>query len=214
MNLANTSFMLNHAASEKQSLRSNPRGQSAGMERRASKQAGRRLPRMARFLPLLLLLGLCRATPAGAQQPTNAQTQLAAVQAEMSAAIQQVQRIVNQPVARYALAAGMSVATYKPGWFHEGATKPDFNTVDVRATQETIYDQHDYVTSDLNPGVVFVGRQLEFNAMTKYLLPGPLGAQEEALPGGNGGDQPSLSHHRPLRTAVGPFAEPRTRSGG
>ena len=25
-----------------------------------------------------------------------------------------------------------------------------------------------YVTSDLNPGVVFVGRQLEFNAMTKY----------------------------------------------
>ena len=25
-----------------------------------------------------------------------------------------------------------------------------------------------YVTSDLNPGVVFVGLQLEFNAMTKY----------------------------------------------
>src|ERR1039457_4737739 len=86
----------------------------------------------------------------------------------MIAAIQQVQRSVNQPVARYAHTAGMRVSTYKPGWFHEGASKPDFNNVDVRATQETIYDQHDYVTSDLNPGVVFVVRQLEFNAMTTH----------------------------------------------
>lgn len=74
----------------------------------------------------------------------------------MNAAIQQVQRIVNQPVTRYARTSRRRVATCKPGWFHEGATKPDFNTVDVRATQEAIYDQHDYVTSDLNPGVVFV----------------------------------------------------------
>jgi hypothetical protein len=130
--------------------------------------AGRRPPKIARLLPLLLLLSFCRAAPSSAQQPTNAQPQLSAVQSEMNAAIQQVQRIVNQPVNRYARTARMHVSTYKPGWFHEGANKPDFNTVDVRATQETIYDQHQYVTSDLNPGVVFVGRQCEFNAMTKY----------------------------------------------
>ena len=85
----------------------------------------------------------------------------------MNAAIQQVQRIVNQPVTRYARTSRRRVATCKPGWFHEGATKPDFNTVHVRATQEAIYDQHDYVTSDLNPGVVFAGRHLELQATTK-----------------------------------------------
>jgi hypothetical protein len=121
-----------------------------------------------RCLLLLHLLGLCLATPTGAQQATNAQAQLSALQTEMNAAIQQVQRIVNQPVNRYARTAGMRFSTYTPGWFHEGAVKPDFNTVDVRNTQETIYDQHDYITSDLNPGVVFIGRQCEFNARTKY----------------------------------------------
>ena len=62
----------------------------------------------------------------------------------------------------------MQVSTYRPGWFHEGAIKPNFNTVDVRATRETPYDPRPYVTSDLNPGVVFIGSQLEFNPMTKY----------------------------------------------
>jgi hypothetical protein len=121
-----------------------------------------------RFLPILLLVALCRGTPAPAQQPTNARAQIAAVQSEMNAAIQQVQKIVNQPVAGFARTAGIRAASFTPGWFHEGATKPDFNTVDVRATQECIYDNYDYVTSDLNPRVMFVGRQLEFNAMTKY----------------------------------------------
>jgi len=60
------------------------------------------------------------------------------------------------------------VSEYSPGWFHEGAIKPDFNTIDVRAAQETIYDKQEYVTSDLNPNIVFIGRQLEFNSMTKY----------------------------------------------
>jgi hypothetical protein len=44
----------------------------------------------------------------------------------------------------------------------------DFNTVDVRTTRETPYDQHQYVTSDLNPDIVFIGSELEFNPMTKY----------------------------------------------
>ena len=62
----------------------------------------------------------------------------------------------------------MQVWIFHPGWFHPGAEKPDFNTVDIRATQMDDYDQHDYVTSDLNPGVAFIGKELEFNPMTKY----------------------------------------------
>jgi hypothetical protein len=41
--------------------------------------------------------------------------------------------------------------------------------VDVRKTQETApYDKDEYVTSDLNPGIVWLAKQLEFNSMTKY----------------------------------------------
>ena len=86
----------------------------------------------------------------------------------METAIHQVEKIVNQPVAAYRSAPGMNVSTFSPGWFHEGAMKPNFNTVDVRATQETPYDSKEFVTSDLNPNIVFIGRQLEFNSMLKY----------------------------------------------
>jgi len=41
------------------------------------------------------------------------------------------------------------VAVYSPGRFHPGATKPDFSTVDIRATQEFPYDGN--VTSDVTP---------------------------------------------------------------
>ena len=47
-------------------------------------------------------------------------------------------------------------------------TKPNFDTVDVRATQGCQYDRDPYVTSDLNPGVAFPGSEVEFNSMTKY----------------------------------------------
>jgi len=86
----------------------------------------------------------------------------------MDAAIHQVEKIVNQTVLAYRRTPSMRVSEYSPGWFHEGATKPNFNTIDIRTTQETPYDKHEYVTSDLNPNIVFIGRQLEFNSMTKY----------------------------------------------
>ncbi len=40
--------------------------------------------------------------------------------------------------------------------------------MDVRATRQFPYAKFDYVTSDLNPNVVYLGRELEFNSMTKY----------------------------------------------
>ena len=125
-----------------------------------------RTPELLR-LPRLLLLVAGHCLSAAAQPATNSPS-TRSIQSEMDGAIHQVEKIVNQPVLAYRHAAGMQVSVYSPGWFHEGASKPDFNNVDVRTTQETPYAQHEYVTSDLNPGLVFLGRDLEFNSMTKY----------------------------------------------
>ena len=94
--------------------------------------------------------------------------QRAKLEADIKDAVEAVQRIVNQPVTRLTRTADMPVATLRPGWFHDGAIKPDFNNVDIRTTRETPYDKYPYVTSDLNDGLAFVGSELEFNAMTKY----------------------------------------------
>lgn len=87
----------------------------------------------------------------------------------MDAAIHQVEKIVNQTVPAFRRAKGMHVSEFSPGWFHPGAIKPDFNHVDVRATRETAeFDKHEYCSSDLNPGLAWRGRDIEFNSMTKY----------------------------------------------
>ena len=121
--------------------------------------------------------GFLRAQPAAIESSSVASTnstpaalaeQITALQLQMTNAWQRVIRIVNQPVQAYVKSPNMSVSTYSPGWFHEGATRPDFNSVDVRQTQDLLFAKHEYVTSDLNPGVVFLGRDLEFNSMTKF----------------------------------------------
>jgi hypothetical protein len=95
--------------------------------------------------------------------------QMAAVRADENAAIEKVVRIVNQPVTHLKRDYGPGrVAEFSPGWFHDGAETPDFNTVDVRATQQLSYASHPYVSSDLNPTEMFIGAELEFNSMTKY----------------------------------------------
>lgn len=94
--------------------------------------------------------------------------QLAAFKLEMTNAYQRVLQIVNQPVKAYARPEDTPVSVYSPGWFHPGASKPDFNTVDIRKTQELTYAKSRFATSDLNPGIVYLGQDLEFNSMTKY----------------------------------------------
>ena len=84
---------------------------------------------------------------------------------QAAAARTRVIAIVNQPVTR--LPRRTSAREYSPGWFSEGAAKPAFSTVDVRTTQEFPYQAQKYVTSNLNPSVMFPGRQLEFNPATK-----------------------------------------------
>src|ERR1043166_9464507 len=102
---------------------------------------------------LLAVLTFCCAIRLTAQQATNAPVDTNAIRTEMEATMHQVEKIVNQPVAAYRRAPGMHVSTFKEGWFHPGALKPPFLTVDVRQTQETPYDKYEYVSSDLNPGL-------------------------------------------------------------
>ena len=99
---------------------------------------------------------------------TNKQSDAAAeAQADLAEAISQVQAIINQPVKQYPEQEGVAAA-HLTTWFQPGATLPDFKNVDIRATQETNYAQFQYVVCDLNPGVVFLGDDIEFNRMTKY----------------------------------------------
>ena len=94
--------------------------------------------------------------------------QISALKKELNDATFRVQHIVNQPVKHLKRSSAMHVIELGPVWFHPGATKPVFATVDIRKTQQFDYDAFPYVTSDLNLGEVFIGSELEFNPMTKY----------------------------------------------
>jgi hypothetical protein len=96
------------------------------------------------------------------------EARIAELELEKTKATLEVKRIVNQPVTQLAPREGMMISTSHPGWFHAGAAKPDFNNVDVRQSQDTSYGKYQYITSDLNPGVVFLGQEVEFNSATKY----------------------------------------------
>jgi hypothetical protein len=120
-------------------------------------------------LLLSVLLFVCCCSRSIAQTATNTAADTNAIKAEMDTAIGQVEKIVNQTVPAYHRAHGMDVGKFSPGWFHPGAINPDFNHVDVSTSRQTAeFDSHEYCTSDLNPGLVWKSRDLEFNSMTKY----------------------------------------------
>jgi len=96
---------------------------------------------------------------------TNSE-QIAALQLQLTNAWHQVEAIVDQPVQAYRRDPGYHVSVYSPGWFHPGASTPDFNHVDVRQSQQLVYTSP-WVSSDLNPNMMFRGSDLEFNANTK-----------------------------------------------
>jgi hypothetical protein len=118
---------------------------------------------------VLAATGRVSAQPATDQTPaaTNSTAdQIAALQLQLTNAWHQVETIVNQPVQAYRLNPNYSVSIYSPGWFHPGAITPDFNTVDVRQSQQLTYTSP-WVSSDITPTLRFRGSDLEFNAMTK-----------------------------------------------
>jgi hypothetical protein len=109
------------------------------------------------------------AAPKPAAQPSSSSTaKIAALQRELNQAVNRVKEIVNQPVKMVQRTPQMKVGMWGPGgWFHEGAEEPDFANVDVRKTQDLTFGRFEFVSSDINPGVAFMGRELEYNSMTK-----------------------------------------------
>jgi hypothetical protein len=88
------------------------------------------------------------------------------INAEAAQATARVIEIVNQPVTH--MRRSGQVEIFGPGWFHPGAITPDFDNVDIRATQDLLYSRFGHVSSDVNPDEMFIGSELEFNSMTKY----------------------------------------------
>lgn len=101
-------------------------------------------------------------------EPRTPEEKIASLQKKRASAVEQVKTIVNRPVRSIPRSKVEDFSNFSEGWFHAGAITPDFNTVDVRTTQKLDYDKYPYVSSPLNPTVVFVGRELEFNSMTKF----------------------------------------------
>jgi hypothetical protein len=123
---------------------------------------------------ILLFLVIAAASRVCAQSSTDqaaattnsTEEQITALQLQLTNAWHQVETIVNQPVPAYRMDSSYSVSVYSPGWFHPGASIPDFNNVDVRQSQQLIYTAT-WVSSDITPTMMFHGSDLEFNAMTK-----------------------------------------------
>jgi hypothetical protein len=79
-----------------------------------------------------------------------------------------VRQIVNQPVPSNPQTEDMEVSVYQGGWFHPGAMTPDYKNADVTKTQDLNYAHSTYVSSTINPGTVWLGRDLEFNSQLKF----------------------------------------------
>jgi hypothetical protein len=106
--------------------------------------------------------------PPSAPAPGSPAAQVNAIASQVNAAVRRVAAIVNQPITRLPRTPEMKIGSFGPGWFRPGATRPDFNNVDITKTQEFPYSKFEYVSSDLNPDEAFLGSELEFNSMTKY----------------------------------------------
>jgi hypothetical protein len=107
--------------------------------------------------------------PNAAGKPPTAADSVASLKNRLKDSMTRVNLIVNQPVATVPLTPELRAAIWGEGWFHPGAITPDFNTVDIRKTQETEqYAKFEFISSNLNPGVAFRGADVEFNSMTKF----------------------------------------------
>jgi len=126
--------------------------------------AGRFIHKLFYAASLLLCLNLCSALTAFAE---SREEQIAAIKKEKIEAFFQAEDIVNQPVSYLKRTPDMVVQRFADWGKHDVVT-PDFDYVDVRATQQKLFDGYQYVACDLNPGEVFIGNELEFNERTKY----------------------------------------------
>jgi hypothetical protein len=102
----------------------------------------------------------------GAPTSRSPQAQVAELKKTLNDAFRKVVNIVNQSVESVDRTPDMRIWVWE---LHPGAMRPDFNTVDVRATQEIAqFDVEDYITMKEHADRAWPGHDLEFNAMTKF----------------------------------------------
>jgi len=104
------------------------------------------------------------APPGPTPVPPQAE-QVAVWKRKLDEAVATVVAVINRPVPSVPRPPQLRIMG---GLFHDGATRPDFNTVDVRATQEGMFDAEPYITWQGSPDLMWVGKDTEFNSMTKY----------------------------------------------
>lgn len=98
---------------------------------------------------------------------------IGAMKRQLDDAVAQVVKIVNQPVPHVPATPDMRLGY---GLFHPGAERPDFNYVDVRQTQQHLFDADPLISWEGRPDMAWVGKDIEFNPATKYFY------QDRSLP--------------------------------
>jgi len=98
-----------------------------------------------------------------ALQQKEALLKLSLRQAEL-----RIQAIVNQPIPPMERTRTMRVWTYPRHWYDGGPIRPNFAMADIRTTQKAMYDEYEYVRSESNADWIYRGRDLEYNALTRY----------------------------------------------
>ena len=85
-----------------------------------------------KLMGMVLLMIVSTASSAWASSADD----ITAIEAQKNDAIFKVQDIVNQPIMHLKRTAEITdIGYYQDGWFHPGFITPDFDHVDVRATQ-------------------------------------------------------------------------------
>lgn len=106
-----------------------------------------------------------QAAPAATNATGPRPPQMDTVKRQLDDAVAQVKTIINQPVPYVPATPEMGLGY---GLFHPGAQRPDFNTVDVRQSQEGMFDSSPLISWEGTMDKAWVGKDIEFNAMTKY----------------------------------------------
>jgi hypothetical protein len=92
---------------------------------------------------------------------------------DLREAVARVREIVNQPVTQLPVDVAMSIGTYN-GWYGGRPPPPDFENADVRTTQDTShYQDHDYGTSPLKPGIAFKLDEVAYNSQLNFFYVDP-----------------------------------------
>ncbi len=96
------------------------------------------------------------------------QLEIASIRLRRARTEERIRSLVNQPPPSLPRTVRMRVQSTSGAWYPETSAAPDYAQVDVRATQQNNYDGKGYLATATDPGVVYLGDELEFNPVLNY----------------------------------------------